>query len=62
MRYNKNKEKYIKAILDIIENKDDYTQSDLQGLVEVLVDDIANDESLLDFETRLQRSKSHDLQ
>lgn len=55
-------EKYINQILDLIENKDDYTQSDLQGIIEVLVKKIAFDESLLDFETRLQRARADDLQ
>lgn len=54
-------EKYENQILELIENKDDYTTSDLQGIVSAIVRTIAYDESLLDFETRLERSKDWDL-
>ena len=54
-------EKYENQILELIENKDEYTTSELQGIVSTLVEKIAYDESLLDFETRLERSKDMDL-
>ena len=57
----KRAEKYENEILSLIDNKDDYTRGDLQGIVAVLVKNIAFDESLLDFETRLSRSKNNDL-
>lgn len=55
-------EKYENEILDLIDNQEEYTRSDLQGIVSVLVKKIAFDESLLDFDTRLNRSKAYDLQ
>jgi hypothetical protein len=54
-------EKYQNQILDLIDNRDDFDRSDLQGIVEIIVRKIAHDESLLSFETRLSRSKSSDL-
>ena len=54
---------YESEILDLIQNGyNELTTSDLQGIVSVLVYKISQDESLLDFETRLARSKAQDLQ
>lgn len=51
--------KYESDIIDLF--NEDMTTSDLQGALSVIVYKIAHDESLLDFETRLSRSKASDL-
>jgi hypothetical protein len=54
--------KYESELLDIIDHAEDFTRSDLQGDVMALVRNISHNEGLLDFETRLTRSKAQDLQ
>jgi len=53
--------KYTSQILDLIYHSDEYTTSDLQGIVTALVMTIARDKDLLTFEERLYNSKDIDL-
>ena len=60
-----NKEKaqhYIEELLDIIDNLDGFTKIQVGYLISGIVYKIAMDESLLDFEERLERSRASDLQ
>ena len=52
---------YTDKILELIYNQDDFTTSDLQGVITALVQKIARDEDLLTFDERLERSKAVDL-
>ena len=52
---------YTDQILELIYNQDDFTTSDLQGVITALVQKIARDEDLLTFDERLERSKAQDL-
>jgi len=54
--------KHTSQIMDLIYHSDEYTTSDLQGIITAIVMTIARDKDLLTFDERLNNSKDNDLQ
>jgi len=61
MNIQKKEDSYVSQIKDIINNAQEYTESDMDAILTALVRKIARDTELLDFEERLENSKDFDL-
>ena len=57
----KAEERHVAKLINLIATHEEYTHSDVHGVLTAIVKDIARDKDLLTFEERLTNSRDNDL-